>query len=1565
MNSFDPVKASNNIVIKYKRYLNTIFNISDPLYNKQFQKALSHNKTYAKGPYLDITDSFSKGKSIKELIEKGILPKSFENIHMPISRPLYEHQENAIRKVINGRNIVVSTGTGSGKTESFLVPILKYIIEEDECGKLTPGIRALIIYPMNALANDQLGRLRSLLKDYPAITFGSYTGQTKEKYDEALVEYKALNNGDLPLSNELICRNQMKSNPPHIFITNYAMLEYLMLRPDDSVFFSGEYANTWKYIVLDEAHVYNGSTGIEVSMLLRRLKAKIDNDKIIYILTSATLGGNNDNKEVADFASSLCASNFDEKDVIRACKEIPAIQHEKHKLDVKLYQTIAYFFNNEEPDEVIINYLSQTLKINQNTITLNEILYDLVVHDENYWKIRELLKTPQTIDEIAAKMKWTQSQVADFVTVASKCEKNEDKLFDARYHMFIRATESVFITLNPSNKLFLTRKDYHIENGVSYKVFEIATCASCHAIYLVGKMENNYLKQSSGYLEPNQRTVFLLGEQMSDTDIDHNLNEEQIEANAYEICACCGFIRKIDSHEKTKCEHDHKYYSKVIRVDVKNDQGKLTKCLSCENTNYYGILRMFYSGHEAVTSVLATALFEELPSYTTQQHIYFEEDETGFGVNNLVMEKEKIKQAKQFIAFSDNRQAAAFFACYLDQTYRNILYKRLIIEALSFQKENSRPKRAVAFIDDLIYQFEKNEVLSDDIDVIRKEAWKALLHELVDNNGNSSLARMGLLGISIDDSHMIPNTNYKLSAQEVATICNVIALGMMADAAITYDEPLNKAEREYFTYNGIEYRYTLSDNNSKEYIRSFIPSSLKYLNKRMDYLARVLEKKGFILDRKRISELLIGIWKNIFIRDGILQATEGGYKINIEKVMVSKPKEYFICSKCKKVTPFNIEGVCPSYRCDGKLEKVSIQDVFSENHYYRIYQDLDIRNLRVVEHTAQLDKETAYSYQKKFQRKEVDILSCSTTFEMGVDVGTLETVFMRNMPPSPANYAQRAGRAGRSKKSVAYAITFCNKSNHDFSFFNAPEKMIRGKINPPKFNVENDKIAVRHLFASAFSFFWKRYPQFFSNAAVMATTSNNQISGYDCLVKYLMSKPEDLKVFCDKFLPVSLRSKFGISTFQWVKRLINNDEDDPGVLTKAINEYNYEVKIIEEAINRAIKTESKNIAGLFERKRVYENEEILSFLSRKNVLPKYGFPVDTVELSITDRSANNNLGLELQRDLQMAISEYAPGSQVVANGKLITSRYIKRVPNMSWKMFDYLYCGKCNSLNIEPHVIEDEYSNLTHCHQCNSQINKLARKTFLIPEFGFEADGSKIQKPSLIKPDKTYRNDIAYVGTEQIRPVKFRIGKADIELYISQSDKMVILNESNFYVCESCGFTDLDEKHFMYTKKMKHKNASGYFCSNNMLKRYSLGYRFETDVLQLRFLNPDLADWEVAISVLYALLKGISNNLNIDQNDISGCLQYFYNSISFRPNYALIFYDRTPGGAGYVKRINNHETLYNVIKETFDSINECNCGGEAMDSSCYSCLRNYYNQKYHDILKRRYVIDFLRKVLDK
>ena len=1590
--SFKPIEASKNIAEEYQRYLQTIFKIDDKDYQRQLEEQLKNTGTLSAGPYLDVIDSFLPGKSVNELISEGTLTSSFAEIGANLERPLYKHQEEAICKIVSGRNVVVSTGTGSGKTESFLYPILNYLLQQKEHNKLDPGVRALLIYPMNALANDQVKRLRSLLEN-SNITFGVYTGQTKERYDAAIADYRKLNNRE-PLKNELISREQMKETPPNILITNYAMLEYLMVRPEDNVFFGGKYGGNWKFIVMDEAHVYSGTTGIEVGMLIRRLNASLSSENIQFILTSATLGDEKSNDDVARFSRDLCNEPFYSDDVVRATRVKIQPEHELTDLPISFYREISQMLELNYSDKVIIDKIRTYLPNIQNNSEIHDLLYNIVLHDKTYWRMRGLLSKPLSVIELAKQTKRNTDDIADFVTVASKCIHDNTKLFDARYHTFLRATEGAFITLGKSHKLFLNRKNSHFEpDGTEYKVFEIAVCSKCHAVYLIGEDKSGFLNQSNGVNDIRPRVAYLLRNSSSNDDEDSAKN---VKTEDYQICSKCGKIRKKSQKgTKSDCEHPISDYVDVVKVTLKEDSSYgLTKCVACESTNPYGILRTFFSGQEAVTSVLGTALFEELPDSIFTTTIIPEEDEFGIGAGNNQISNQ-ISIAKQFIAFSDNRQSAAYFATYFDQTYQRLLYHRIANVALR-QNADKLTIPVPEFVRLLTHQFESEQLKSlfaDSQTDSKREAWKACLQELVGYSDNLSLYEHGLMGISVRESGISANPKLNLSQKENVDLYSVLLMTMIADGAVFSSYPLSQEDKEFYIFEGRECAYTLCD--SKPGIKSFVPTRPNMHNRREDYIKKVFAKKNPDFPQEKIIPYLERIFTTVFIGDGsensIFKNQGEKYFVNADRLCVSAGDQWYICPKCGHLTMHNVANVCPTYRCDGELKPVDPADYFTNDHYYHMYQDMEIRNLRIREHTAQLDRETAFKYQNQFVHKEIDVLSCSTTFEMGVDVGSLETVFMRNMPPSAANYIQRAGRAGRSIDSAAFALTFCNRSNHDLTFFKNPVSMIRGVIKPPKFKIENDKIAVRHIFAAAFSYFWKKYPQFFDTASgFFELQKDMDYTGYDLFKEYLSQKPENLKLHLEEFLPEELAAKFGIESFNWVGLLLSENDENMGRLTKAAHEYVYETKRMDEEIDvlqkRKEELEATNTGGcnrgkinaasfqindLGRRKGVFQDEPILAFLSRKNVFPKYGFPVDTVEMTgFSDNYGNkgkesNKLHLQLQRDLSMAITEYAPGSQVVADGKLLTSRYIKRPPDISWKLYDYIACDKCNTLNIDTHVdVDTENSQLHKCRQCQNDLEFERRGVFLIPEFGFEID-PKIERPKLIKPERSYHGETYYVGHhEKMTNTEINIGDNIIELISSTDDELAVLNTSNFYVCESCGYTER-RKEAKPTVETEHKKASGSNCRNKILRKRSIGYRFKTDVLQIRFLSNEIlsSDYDRALSILYGIIRGACFYLDIEQQEISGCLQYFVNPLTNKGNYSVILYDTTPGGAGHVKRIADKETIIGIFQQTLKLMDSCSCGGEEKDSSCYECLRNYYNQKYHDILKRRYVIDFMNEIL--
>ncbi len=297
----NPVHATEHLRTAYLRYLKTLNPLRDPHLRAEYWRALegqtAEHEQIVRGPVLEGAAPFVTGRTLRELVDVNILSRGFLHLDgsaLPLDRPLYAHQAQAIERTAGaGRNLVVATGTGSGKTESFLIPLLDTLLRERDAGTLgEPGVRAMLLYPMNALANDQVKRLREILRTVPEITFGRYTGETEHEQSKALEQYRQQFHGE-PLRNELLSREIMQARPPHILLTNFAMLEYLLLRPSDSSLFDGMTGEHWRFIILDEAHTYAGAQGIEVAMLLRRLRDRVvasEQGRLRCIATSATLG---------------------------------------------------------------------------------------------------------------------------------------------------------------------------------------------------------------------------------------------------------------------------------------------------------------------------------------------------------------------------------------------------------------------------------------------------------------------------------------------------------------------------------------------------------------------------------------------------------------------------------------------------------------------------------------------------------------------------------------------------------------------------------------------------------------------------------------------------------------------------------------------------------------------------------------------------------------------------------------------------------------------------------------------------------------------------------------------------------------------------------------------------------------------------------------------------------------------------------------------------------------------------------------------------------------------------
>jgi hypothetical protein len=422
--------------------------------------------------------------------------------------------------------------------------------------------------------------------------------------------------------------------------------------------------------------------------------------------------------------------------------------------------------------------------------------------------------------------------------------------------------------------------------------------------------------------------------------------------------------------------------------------------------------------------------------------------------------------------------------------------------------------------------------------------------------------------------------------------------------------------------------------------------------------------------------------------------------------------------------------------------------------------------------------------------------------------------------------------------------------------------MIKGTIIPPAFNVDNEKIVLRHIFASAFSFFWKKAPELFKKNI----GEFFDLNGMAELRSYLQSNPEDLKEYLQNIVSRELQVFYGVDTFAWVDRLFSEEADAPGVFVLAHNKYCTDIGELERAsrecqrLQRGLELGSKEYRDIQFRLinigtsiKTIKEQRLIEFLSRNNLIPKYGFPVDTVELTSLGKGGDLN-DLRLDRDLFSAISEYAPDSDVVEDGKLITSRYVRVLNGYSWPKYNYATCSACQTLNRT--IWTEKLPQL--CRQCGHELPKGTHQ-YIIPKFGFVVDNAEPVDVGTDKPERTYKGSISYIGDgKRIESHTYSVCNKKVVVGTSKMDELAVLNTSNFFICNTCGYGRVIDDSKDLVKKEKHQKPDGYTCSCDTLTPYSIGHEFQTDVVLLKFVSENLVDLNEAWTILYALLEGLS-----------------------------------------------------------------------------------------------------------
>jgi ATP-dependent helicase YprA (DUF1998 family) len=1593
----DPLVAGDAIKKSFLDYLDTTHEPRDLTLRVAFRSALKERFRLSRGPFLQAAAPFQASKSISDLVDEEVLSQAFRRLPsdaFPIDRPLYNHQVKAIKKMSKGRNLIVATGTGSGKTECFLFPILNHLLEEDKNGSLgNPGVRAMLLYPMNALANDQMKRFRTILSAFPEVTFGRFIGDTEEKNKDAIVKHRAQMDAE-PLPNELISREEMRDKPPHILLTNYAMLEYLLLRPGDTSLFDGPTGRHWKHIVLDEVHLYNGARGAEIAMLLRRVRDRVcasESGSVSFVGTSATLGdGESDAEQVAAFASELFGEpvEYFPGDAARQDVVLPEVDplvrgEASWSLDESriedLHRCIGHETQIDDLDRIIPD--SAFSKGERPTI-VSEYLWEALSREGHVVKLQERLERGSLeVEALAAELFSGSAPATKLMFLVNLCLKatpaaSEAPLLPAKYHFLLRALEGAFLCLSASHPVgqptFELNRHSHCPScrsaGVESQMFEYALCRACGASYLVGSLRvdstdgSGAIKQANPY-ETELHYLLIdqsVGEEEEDEDEGASVKDADVEMDrdVRSLCTKCGSLTEGSAGG---CDCGPALSISVEVAHPTAPDAPLRKCLACSGRSTTGVVRQFRTGQDRPQSVIATSLYQHLPPGTDPEAMH------------------QVGEGRKLISFSDSRQDAAFFASYLDRIYSRSIQRHLIWNVL----EGLDDEEGVPRFDDLVPRLKRKAedslVLDPDAGMTNlTEVRTWLMREILGVDWRESLEGVGLVEVSVAIPRQVqpPKSllDLGLEADECMDLVRVLLDSVRRQAAVYLPDGVDIGDPVFSPRNAVNsLRFEQPDYG----ILSWKPG--RGVNGRLDYLSKVFAERGI---EEEPVQILSDIWTHWLTAPRspwrqALQASTGGrqgttFALKPEWIQFNKYSLDHLpyrCDRCRRIWWRSVSAVCPSYRCQGRLG-VADRDEMEKNYYRRLYTGLRPIGLRVREHTGQLNSDHAADLQQKFLDGDINALSCTTTFELGVDVGEVQAILMRNVPPSPANYVQRAGRAGRRSGSTALVVTFAQRRNHDLQYFDNPRKLIDGVVASPIISLENPLIVRRHLHAVAFAAYERLWVDQGGDphrdvASFFLKGGGDDEASIDHFVAWLRERPEELGSALLRVTPKSLIQELGVNDWSWVDALVEENEqrENHGWLARARDEVRSDIAEITEEIkllqgqaqqlilnneDRRATQINRRINAVLRVRDTLTGRRLLDFMAQRVILPKYGFPVDVATLEVSRLGDFESSQVDLSRDLQLAITDYAPGSKTVANGLLWESVGLKIPAGKALLEYKWSICSNCGSF-VATRGVEEEL-----CAICDSG-ETIRSGTFLQPIFGFI--GRKCdEKPGEARPQRTVHSQFHFSDYAEPAPnYKEVLGTGTARVRFSRQGLITVLTRGRgFNVCLSCGYAAQQPRKQSRrgNKLAPHERPPGNRgeCSSMLVHR-ELGHQYLTDVVELEISSA--REWNAAWSALYALLAA-TQSIGIAPGDLDGTLRS--NGPGNAPS--LIIFDTVPGGAGHVRRF--VAKLEELVAAAIALVRDCECGE---DTSCYACLRNYTNQSQHDELSRGLSLQILEPLI--
>ena len=1640
----NPIAYTENVVRSFLRYQLTAYPFADQHLYTQMRDLLSLDQTrhspLLKGPFISLSRPFRQGAEIPTLVEQGLLhPLLGDRISNQITQ-LYSHQERAIRAIHAGRTTLIATGTGSGKTECFLYPIVSRCLELRDEGAL-PGICAVIVYPMNSLAEDQLMRLRSILAG-TGVPFGIYVGKTPEgeadvtgarlpsgasraMYQARLERARRAGTGETVYPSEEVCSRQamrMQGNQPRILLTNVKQLELLLTRQQDIELFAHARLD---YLVFDEAHTFTGALGAETACLIRRLRAfcRPDTDRTTCIATSATIADERDPDAARRFASRFFGVSKDSVEAIGEDYEVEiwasdrVVPPDPGRDTAEILEEIVRAVDSEDASRGALQKAYQRLPTTSGNssaragTTFPESLYSELSRNELVFRLNEALADPQPLESLPHTLERhvgrlvTEAEVLYWLTLGAAARKHGRPLLRPVVHSFVRGIGGAVVTFPEGQdgpKLWLAAEDKEVstESSEHRAHFRVMTCTTCGQHYYITFLRDfDFKGPKLGGGESAPRGVFwaALDESLRGRRavlVDRLIGEDNGGPSSHPrtaplyLCRHCGAAHPVDQPSCLDCGVLGRLVKLwAVKLSSNEHPGKMTSCLSCGSTSRVqnGEYREPARPVRAINVADAHVLAQDMVHHA---------------------------ERRRLLVFCDNRQDAAFQAGWMKDHARRFRLRALM--SAGIRAEPRSIGDLVGFLDD---ELERNETLSR---ALVPEVWRVSRRESAGGRHRQERRKYLRFQVLREVTHSPRQAlglepwgrmmiSYEgLDASVPWILQHADSLGVppedLKDGVAGVLDYFRRSRTLYDPESEIFTKYW--NEGAKEVEQGYIPQLqpkgikirrkstdgsdkiMQWLSDRGNTVMQQIARKWGVPPRD-IDSFLEGLFRILIEYDLLvsvqlksnsgrpLPKLEGVYQINADRLRIRPHHGVWRCKNCRRKTPRRHPyNRCPYWRCNGHFEWVR-----EERDSYDLHLlDGAYSMLRTEEHTAMVPNQQRERLENLFKGTSdaVNCLVCTPTLELGIDIGQLDSVLMRNVPPLPANYRQRSGRAGRRHR-MAVNFTYCRPVSHDRAYFSDPLKLLAGRIDPPVFNLRNEVMVSKHVHAVVIGSLWKRardkdIPE--SDRQSIRTAlerclprrvasylfTDSELRGaplsLDPLRRVVSTHAEavaiDVRDVFEEGWPSGDASVIDQSVLcAHIESFVDNLEVVVGRLWNRLQWSMSQIHRLnslraklgalaraDEALFRRCDNLVKRLKGRRRRRSVAEGHDdfnTFSVLAAEGFLPGYGLESGSVmgwaEIPFWHEGG---MSFQLPRHSATALREYVPGNLIYANGH----RFVPRVFHIRsgndrehaevpyFKVSAERQAVQQSNSSTASSLSSDEIAAISVCDTDmthSSQISDEEELRFQLSvaiyglELGQHSGGSAHRwGPQLLKLR---------------RGVRFRLVNVGAFGAISKQRGF------GYPVCTVCGYsssplsTARQQQHFLES----HTESCG-----SQPKRIGFYANVVADALSL-----DCSSAIIAYSVLEALRIGATSVLDMHMEDLQilviGKLD---------EGFDALLWDPMQGGSGLLDRLcERFEDVVSAARRVVAS-----CPGECK-SSCTDCLQTFRNAYYHGYLNRQQALE--------